>query len=124
MMVRDPTNLGEFLRAEDPGRVYLDPAEGEKRTELYVTRMDEGASLESKRVDSEVLVEVSMSRDIAGYSAIISGEDVDGTPFSYEAHNPQEVLVGEPKYEQELGDILIGRDGGKQVAISQFYREK
>ena len=122
--VNNPEELSTIMRDGYQGDVLYDLGEGEKRTELIVTHVDENLGedrvIKSDRIASPL--QIRMQRSEGGMSMDFTHQD--GKPL-YENLRPKWAIYTAPDYsDYELGDLQINlnTEGSEYIGITQFYR--
>lgn len=123
--VNNPEELSNVMRDGYQGDVLYDLGEGEKRTELIVTHVDENLGedrvIKSDRIASPLQIRMQRSED-GRMSMDFTHQK--GKPL-YENLRPKWAIYTAPNYpEYELGDLQINlnENGSKYLGITQFYR--
>ena len=115
-------DLGEVIERGEPAEVLYDLGKGKERTEALVTYID-GNSRMHDRITSSPLIKLCKANGGISMDITDSNQNADG--YSYTGLRPQGVVFGKPTYPPyELGDLAIDLGEGKQLAISQYLREK
>ncbi len=120
--VYNPEELGAVIRERKPTEVLYDLGEGGKRTELIVTYMD-GKSKISDRIASSPLIKLCEQE--GNISMDITDSDTNADRYSYKNLRPKDATFGKPEHpDYDLGDLDIDLGEGRQLGISQFYRQE
>ena len=119
--------LGEIIERGEPTEVLYDLGEGEERTELLVTYTD-GSNNYSSRIASSP--QIRLYEDESGTLMDITDSNENGDRYSYRNLRPlgaEFEMPSRPSDESgydELGNLTINLEGGRQLGISQYAREE
>ncbi len=120
--VKNPEELGAIINERKPTEVIYDLGEGKKRTELILTYMD-GRSKISDRIASSPLIKLCAQN--GAVSMDITDSDTNADRYSYKNLTPKGAVFETPDHPSyDLGNLAIDLGEGRQLGISQFYREK